>query len=275
MVLRTGHLPDRYRPEDEVGDMDKAFIKGLRLIEALAYSDGPRGVTELAAELELTKSNVHRLLTTLSMHGYVRQDPRHSGYELTTKIWELGSQVIRRIDLTSVARPAMERLAALTGETEHLSTLDETDVVYLDKIESSHHIRAHTHVGQRAPAYTMATGKAMLAQMPDSYLERFRYKLEAFTPTTITTMDALYRSVDEVRRAGFAQVPHGEWREGIAACACAVLGPQGDLAGAVGVSGPDLRMTQETLDAFAPQVVEAARKISAALGYIEPDRSTS
>lgn len=74
--------------------MDKAFIKGLRLIEALAHSEKPRGVTELAAELGLTKSNVHRLLATLVAQGYVHQDPQYSTYALGTKIWELGSHVI-------------------------------------------------------------------------------------------------------------------------------------------------------------------------------------
>lgn len=247
--------------------MDKAFIKGLRLIEALAHSEKPRGVTELAAELGLTKSNVHRLLATLVAQGYVHQDPQYSTYALGTKIWELGSHVIRRLDLTKVARPAMERLAALTGETVHLSVLDDMDVVYLDKIESSHHIRAHTHVGQRAPAYTMATGKAMLAQMPDAYLERYHNRFQSFTPATITTMDQLHRAIEQVRATGFAVVPHGEWRAGIAACACAILGPNGDLAGAIGVSGPDTRVKREELDAFSPHLVAAASAISSALGY--------
>lgn len=250
--------------------MDKAFIKGLRMIEALAVSAQPRGVTELAAELDMTKSNVHRLLATLVARGYVQQDPRSSTYALGIKLWELGSHVIRRIDLTKVARPAMERLAALTGETVHLSVLDDLDVVYLDKIESTHHIRAHTHVGQRAPAYTMATGKAMLARMPDAYLERFHNRFHAFTPSTLLTMDALYRAIEEVRSRGFAQVPHGEWRDGIAACACAIVGPNGDLAGAIGVSGPDSRVDQDSLDAFAPHVFSAAGTVSTALGYTGP-----
>ncbi|WP_353348123.1 IclR family transcriptional regulator [Aquicoccus sp. SU-CL01552] len=246
---------------------DKAFVKGLRLIEAMAASDGPRGVTDLSRQLDLTKSNVHRLLTTLSTHGYIRQDPDSSGYELTTKLWELGGKVVGRLDLTRVARPAMERLAALTGETVHLSLLENEDVVYLDKIDSSHHIRAHTSVGQRAPAYTMATGKAMLSTQPDAYLERYRNRLQPFTGHTVTTMDALYRDIEEVRQKGYAQVLHGQWRSGIAACACAIRGPLGDLAGAIGVSGPDTRVQQAELDAFAPHVVAAAQAISRALGY--------
>lgn len=247
--------------------MDKTFVKGLRLVEALALSERSRGVSDLAAELVLTKSNVHRLLGTLQALGYVRQVPQDSSYELTMKIWELGSHVVRRMDLVKLARPAMGLLAGQTGETVHLSVLEDRDVIYLDKIESAHHIRAHTSVGARAPAYTVATGKAILAHMPDDYLERFRGHLESFTDTTRTTIESLREDVALARSQGYAVVPHGEWREGIAACACAILGRSGEPAGAIGISGPDSRIKRKQLKAIAPLVVEAAQTVSAALGY--------
>lgn len=117
--------------------MDKAFTKGLRLVEALALSERPRGITDLARELDFTKSNVHRFLATLQELGYVRRNPADSTYELTPRIWELGNHVIRRMDFVRMAQPAMAKLAETTGETVHLSMLDGTDVVYLDKIESA------------------------------------------------------------------------------------------------------------------------------------------
>ncbi|WP_019171043.1 IclR family transcriptional regulator [Pseudaminobacter salicylatoxidans] len=246
--------------------MDKAFIKGLRLIEALAVSENPRGVTDLAGELGFTKSNVHRLLTTLQHQGYVRQVPPHSTYELTTRLWELGSHVIRRMDLVSLARPAMEKLAAATGETVHLSVLDGTDVLYLDKIESEHHIRAHTRVGQRAPAWSVATGKAMLAHKPDSYLESFVPHFQGYTATSRASLEELQADVAAARANGYAMVLHGEWREGIAAVASAILGPSGELVGAIGMSGPDTRIKRKQLKEFSVHVLEAAHSIEKALG---------
>lgn len=247
--------------------MDKAFTKGLRLIETLALSERPRGITELASELGFTKSNVHRILATLQAQGYVRQLPPNSSYELTTKIWELGSHVIQRMDLSKVARPAMIRLAAATGETVHLSILADTDVVYIDKIESSHHIRAYTRVGARAPAFAMATGKAMLAHMPDSYLERFVPLFDRFTEHTRTTLEELKADIEQTRSQGYAIVPHGEWRDGIAACACAILDRTGDVVGAIGMSGPDSRIKLDDLQKISVHVKEAARSISTTLGY--------
>lgn len=249
--------------------MDKAFTKGLRLLEILARSDKPRGITDLAKELEFTKSNVHRLLATLQAQGFVRQmPPPSSTYELTLKIWELGSNVVRRLDLVSIARPAMEKLAQATGETVHLSVLDDTDVVYVDKIESRHQIRAHTSVGMRAPAFAMATGKAMLAHEPDEALDRFRPLFKRYTATTRVTPEELMADIRQIRQQGYATVLQGEWRDGIAACACAILGQAGDVAGAIGISGPDSRLKRKELKQFSEDVREAARSISAALGHL-------
>jgi DNA-binding IclR family transcriptional regulator len=247
--------------------MDKAFTKGLRLLETLALSERPRGVTDIATELKLTKSNVHRLLTTLQALGYVRQIPQYSTYELTTKLWELGNNVIRRMDLVKVARPAMTKLAEITGETIHLSVLDDIDVIYVDKIESDQHIRAHTSVGSRAPAFAVATGKAMLAHLPDSYIERFRPHLKRYTNTTRTTIEDLRADIEQTRAQGYASVLRGEWREGIAACACAILGRSGEVVGAIGMSGPDTRIKRKQIKQFSADVMEAASTISAALGY--------
>lgn len=247
--------------------MDKAFIKGLRLLETLALSDQPRGVTDLANELKFTKSNVHRLLVTLQSQGFVRQIPPHSTYELTTKLWELGHHVIQRMDLVRIARPAMTTLAEVTGETVHLSVLDGTEVLYVDKIESAHHIRAHTSVGMRAPAFTVATGKAMLAQMPDDYLEILRPHLKRYTDSTRTTIEELREDIRAIRAQGYASVLHGEWREGIAACACAIIGRSGELIGAIGMSGPDIRVKRKQIKEYSAHVMEAARTIGLALGH--------
>jgi len=255
--------------------MDKSLTKGLRLIEVLARSDEPRGVTDLATELDFTKSNVHRVLATLQQLGYVRKHASDSSYELTTKVWELGSHVIGRVDLIKTARPSMVRLAEQTGETVHLSMLDDTDVVYLDKIESGHHIRTHTSVGSRAPAFTMATGKAMMAQLPDAYLERFTPLFKRYTSTTRTTIEELRGDMELARRQGYVIVPHGEWREGTAACACAILGRDGELAGAIGISGPDSRIKRRDLRNIAVHVMAAAAAVSSALGYRTPERSTA
>jgi len=111
--------------------MDKTLVKGLEVLEALAQSESPRGVSDLARELGLTKSNVHRTLQTLCAAGYARQNESSGAYECTMKIPKIAAGILGRIDMKRVAEPFMEGLARATQETVHLSILDDTDVFYV------------------------------------------------------------------------------------------------------------------------------------------------
>ncbi len=146
-----------------MGEVDKTLSKGLRLMEALAAADAALSVSGLSQACGLTKSNTHRLLQTLKLLGYVRQIQRGGAYELTLKLWELGMEVHSRLDLAEVASRPMRELAEATGETVHLSMLEDDHVVYVDKIDSPHPIRAYSRKGGRAPAHCVATGKVLLA----------------------------------------------------------------------------------------------------------------
>jgi len=108
--------------------MNTTFVNGLALLEALARAGEPCGVSELARQLQLTKSNVHRLLQTLNEQGYVQNVGATGRYEVTLKLWELGVEVLDKLDVKRVAFEPMERLVALTGETVHLSILDHGEV---------------------------------------------------------------------------------------------------------------------------------------------------
>lgn len=244
--------------------MDKTFIKGLTLIEALAASPERRGVTSLAQELGLTKSNVHRLLITLASRGYVRKVDS-GNYELSSKIWELGILVRSRLSLIKVAQNQMAALAERTGESVHLSILDGLEVVYVDKIESHHPIAAYTHVGGRAPAWCVATGKAMLAfNLADA--SPLKSQLKRYTSETITDLAAMNREFDFIRANGYA-INRGEWREGVVGIASPVLDATEQLVGGIGISGPSTRFRPKQIKLWAEMVVEAAHIVSKALGY--------
>ena len=252
--------------------MDKAFIKGLRVVEALAHGDAPRGVTELAVELQLTKSNVHRLLGTLQAQGYVRQAGLLGGYELTPRLWELGCRAMDRFDLAQFARQAMQNLARATRETVHLSILDGLDVIYLDKIESEHDVRAYSRIGGRAPAWCVATGKAMLAYLPAQALAGIEPRLAPCTPNTLTSLAALQQELEEVRRSGHA-CNRGEWRVGVCGLAAVVFGASNEVVGAIGISGPAQRMTARQMRKHAGHVMDAADEVAQALGQrVAPPR---
>src|SRR6187549_1638579 len=126
--------------------MDKTLVKGLDVLEALAQSESSRGVSELARELGLTKSNVHRTLQTLCAVGYVRKNEASGEYECTMKVPRIAAAILGRVDLKRVAEPFMQAVAASTQETVHLSILDDIDVFYVHKIDSAHPVRAYSEI---------------------------------------------------------------------------------------------------------------------------------
>ncbi|MGD9669935.1 MAG: IclR family transcriptional regulator [Hyphomicrobiaceae bacterium] len=245
---------------------DKAFIKGISLLTALAQSPTPRALSGLAEQLGLTKSNTHRLLSTLVEQGFVIQEGNKGPYRPTLRLWELGSQIIGRLDFVSVAREYMPRLAASTGETVHLSVLQGAEVVYLDKTEGTHIVRSYTQIGERAPAWCVATGKILIAYAQPDAVRSLIPKLRAFTPRTLTDHAKLRRELEVARAEGIAY-NRGEWREDVMGSATAIFDAGGSPVAAVGISGPSLRLRDGLLEKQSRSVIEIGRSISRALGY--------
>ena len=246
--------------------MDKTVIKCLRLVEALARSDRPRGVTELAAELGLTKSNVHRLLETLMAEGYVKRHAERRSYELTLKLWDLGTSVASHLDIREIARAHMRKLAEATGESVHLSVLEGNEVVYVDNIETSHPVRAYSRLGSRAPAHCVATGKVMLAWQPEDVISSVCEDAKGVPPATVDSPARLRLEFSHARENGYA-ITSGEWRRGVGGVAAPIRNDLGEAFAAVAISGPTERLTVPTLREMAPLVVAAAAGISRDLGY--------
>lgn len=251
--------------------LDKTLIKGLLVLERIARSETAVRVTEVAADLGLTKSNAHRVLKTLEFAGYVKQDPRTKEFGPSMKLWELGSEIVGRLDLRSHAASALRRLAEHSQESAQLSILDACHVIYIDKVDGGNPVRISTRLGGRAPAYCVATGKALLSHLPPDELEPIIEDLKKQTAQTVTDRQKLLDELGEARRRGFA-VSRGEWHEGIWGIASAVADASGNVVAAVGVSGPQFRYSQPgQIEKLGEIVRTAAAEISGSLGYRTPN----
>lgn len=235
------------------------------MIETLVASGGPRRIGDLSAELHLNKSNVHRVLKTLEAAGYVRRLPRADGYTLSLKLWELGYQVFSRLDIKREATDVLRELAEQTQETVTLCMLDGTEVVFIDRVESTQPIRASASLGKRAPAYAVATGKAMLAYQSAEFLKEVTLRIKPMTEKTIRSSSQLNAELARVRARGYA-TNVGEWRDGVRGVAAVIRGASGNIEGAIGVSGPEIRMQARRMSELAPLVMDAAAQISNRLG---------
>lgn len=237
--------------------MDKTLLKGLQVLEHVARSEHSLRITDVAADLGLTKSNAYRLLRTLEAAGFVEQNADTRNFAANTKLWELGTQVISRLDLRSHAAESLRRLADKSRETVHLAILDGTEVVYIDKIDSPEPVASYTRLGGRAPAYCVATGKALLAQLPETELADHVDKLIPHAPSTITDLKALRSELAETRARGYA-INRGEWRDAVWGIASPIRHNTGAAVAAVGVSGPQYRLDDERRCAELIDMVRSA-----------------
>jgi DNA-binding IclR family transcriptional regulator len=242
----------------------KTVEKSLVLLELLARSGEPRGVAELSRELGMPKSNVFRLLDTLTERGYLRRRLDNSRYELTLRLWELGSLSFSQKRLVEVAEPFLDRLANETGESVHLAVFENGESVFIHKKDGKHPVRGFTQVGSRAPAYCCATGKVALAFQPPAEIARVARNLKKFTDTTITSPTALQRELKEIAAAGYA-VNRGEWYADVWGIASAVLTADDLVCATIGIWAPKHRVSDIT-KLLGDTVRAAAEELSAALG---------
>lgn len=245
--------------------MDTTLIKGMRLFERLVQSDAPMGVSALAAELDLQKSNVHRTLATLVELGYVEQEAG-GRYRATRRLWEQGMKVIRRDPVRRASIAFMHALHAETQETISLAVLDGSDCLYLHQITTGATIRPLSTVGQRVPAVFPATGKTLLAYLPDA-----EKRVRAICAKRINfgkrkvAIGPLLEEFAAIRKTGYA-FSMSAWREGVHSVAGVVLGPGQEPLAAIGISGPAERLPKERLKTLANSVLNACTQIGDALG---------
>lgn len=227
----------KVEPAYPVGSVDKA----LRLLLLVAGRSRIR-LSDASQALGVAQSTAHRLLAMLVLHGFVRQEADRA-YVPGPALAAIARAGTREADLTALARPALEDLAAAAGETVHLSVLEGRMVRYLDAVESTRVLRVAARTGRTVPAHYTAAGKAFLASLPARQVERLLagVELEAVTPRSVTDRRVLSRQLARIRRLGYAAC-QGESEEDVASIAVTVRDAMGRAVAAINVAGPAGRM---------------------------------
>src|SRR5437763_161850 len=250
------------KPAYPISSVDNA----LRLL--VLFRDRPRvRLSEASEYLGVAHSTAHRLMAMLAFHGFVRQEPDSRAYVAGPVLTEIGLAAVRELDIRMHARPALEQLAAVLGETAHLAVLEGDSVRYLDAAESPRALRVAARTGTTLAANCTASGKALLAELPDAEVTALfpgQAALTALTGRSITTRPRLLAELRRVRERGCAgNVEEGEG--GVASGAVAVHGPRLAPAAALAVSGPVSRMTGAVLSRVEAELRDRAAWLEAQL----------
>lgn len=246
----------------------QSLTRAFDLLELMADAGGEVGLSELADVSGLPLPTIHRLMRTLVVRGYARQEQSRR-YALGPKLIRLGDAASRL--LGQWARPYLAQLVELTGETANLALREGDDAVYVAQVPSRHAMRMFTEVGRRVPLHTSGVGKAILAQLPTPDADEIlaRADLTARTPNTITDAGVLRGQLDTIRADGYA-TDDGEYEIGVS-CVAVPLAGTAALA-ALSVSGPAARLTAQTRPRIARVMRDVAQQLT---NWLEAQHGTA
>ena len=233
------------------------LAKGLDILSFVGAQKRPVSLKDVMTGLGMTKPTAHRLLATLVDHGMIRYQAKEATYRLGMHLFELSRQVWQDVDLRGSAMTEMRKLHALTGETVSLAILTPDGGVYIDELQSSHHLREQSRVGQRVSKWQSAMGKALISGL--SYEERDKLQredeAEILERGRYGELPDLSRHLDLVNARGYA-IEVDEDVPGISGAAAPIVDHRGITVAAIGLSGATERLDREALHRLGPDVIE-------------------
>lgn len=250
---------------NKVQSVDRAIL----ILKCFSKRRKEMRLTEIADELNLNKSTVHGIMSTLKYHGLIDQDKETQKYRLGIYLMELGEIVLSSIEIRDIAHPIMEEVSKRLNETVHLSKIDHGELIYLDKVESSQSMRIFTNIGARMPAHCTGMGKAILAYTDKEEVDKLLPDdLDPITKYTITEKKELLLQLEDIRKKGYA-IDNEESSIGLRCIAAPIFDYKGEVKYALSVSGPTVRITDKTTEGIIKIIMEAVKIISYKLGYKE------
>lgn len=242
--------------------------RALDVLEVLAAAGGELPLNAIAERAGLNVSTCHHLLTTMANRGYVDRNHQGRTYFLGTKILDLSSSRVRQFNILDVAMPELRRLNEVTRESVHLAGMQGSRMTTLAKLDSMHAVRVGTDtVGKGNAAHATATGKAILAWLPEPEIARVIAEngLERFTSKTLTNIADLMENLRLVRRNGYA-IDDEEFEPGVVCVGAAIRDHTGAVIGSISCSMPSIRADKERVDFVINAVRGCTRALSEKLG---------
>ena len=246
-----------------------AVKKVLEILELMARSNRSFTVSEISNELDISVNSAFRIYKELEEKDYVTKDPSDSSYELTPKLYYIGCSIKNNILFVKSAQPYMKKIRKYTGETVLLTILSkENGTLVVDQMESKEPIKFLSTVGIVYDSYTSAMGKAMLAELEEDEINEYldKYKFIKKTDKTIIDKQIFKKELKKIAESKVAFDKEENFR-GLSCIASAVFSGEGNLEGAIGISGLTFRMDEKTIEKYAEFIREQAEQFSASLGY--------
>jgi DNA-binding IclR family transcriptional regulator len=217
--------------------VNNAVLNALDILDLLGRTSEGLRLTDIALELRLPESTIHRLLASMAEKGYVQQHESNGPYALGWKVVTLSRGLTTEARLAHDLRPYLEKILREVRQTVNLGVLNDLQVAYLDCLTPNHTVSLYTPPGLLVPAYATSLGKALLAYLPTPQLEYAlsRLQLKPLTPRTITSKAEFKSALEEVRTKGYA-ADSGELHRDVHCVAAPIMDPNGYAIAAISVT---------------------------------------
>lgn len=273
---RKAEIPKLVRPlqsdvDDEADERQRVGVQSLgrafAILEEVACHRPGIGLAELSKLVGLHNSTTFHLAKTLVSLGYLRQERDSKRYRIGRPLFALAASALDEIEMVNVATPVLEDLSRETSESSHFAVRMGDAVVVIARTSGPGAFQLTDRVGVVRPAHCTALGKIILASFRSDQLSRFldRVELKPSTAKSITDRETLLREIAEVRRTGVA-FDDGEFNPEVRCVAVPVADFTGKVVGALGISGPIWRLSNQALHSSAQVVQAAANRLSAEFG---------
>jgi DNA-binding IclR family transcriptional regulator len=244
----------------------RAVERALDILLCFTHEEPTRSLTQIAESIHMSKTTVHRLLATLENKRFITRDKATGLYRLGFRFIEMASLVLQDVELHRWAKPYLQRLSAEYGETVDLSILDGAHVIYLDVIESPQRVKLAAAVGQRLPALYTASGKALLAYLPEDLAKKIigENLSEGSKNTPLSEIFAELRTTAE---RGYS-IAEQEYEDAINAVAAPIFGEDRQPLASIAIVGPSFRLTRDRLPAMGESLRQMTQTISSEIGLV-------
>jgi IclR family acetate operon transcriptional repressor len=257
-------------PEEQAEDRPSGLIGAIdNVLRLLAIFETQKviRVNEVSRDMGLSRSTVHRMLSTLHYHRFVEQDDLSRAYRPGPALVDIGLAVVRNMDIRATAHGVLVDLAEETGETVHLGVLRGTTMVYLDSVESAQMVRTGSRVGWTLAAHATSSGKAILATLSEDELTALYPDETLVAPTRAApqTRSDLMQQLSDIRSQGFA-VNIAESEDDVGAVGAAVRDGNGRVRGALAVTAPRSRVDSAWVAKCSDAIVRGAHTVGKRFG---------
>jgi DNA-binding IclR family transcriptional regulator len=247
--------------------MSKSLENGIQALMFLA-TKRVAGVTEIAKALHFNKSTAYRIMETLKKFNFVEKNNQTSKYKIGPIVLKLAEHYYSNKLIVSVAKPFIQNLAKITGESIHLAVLANDSAVIVEQIMSDSRIVVNAKIGNAEPIQYSSVGKCLMAYLKKDDLDRILNVIvfKKYTEYSVKNREELIKQLETIRQQGYA-IDNKEICEDIVCVAAPIFNSKGECTYSLGISGLASAMQGTHLKSIINNIKSTAASISYELGY--------